>query len=167
VPPQILIQMLAREARGLPDNGVRDLLGVSMKNRFGDSAYFQNQTTYDAAIRAGATFDTSVTNGSQPELSAAARAFGSTFDPSQGCQGFFSPTTAEWAIVDQALLNPSTTLPSIPGLPFDYNGQPHITQIVYFPIVGDNPYIPGFQPAFLFVRKRNPDQNAVVQINLP
>jgi hypothetical protein len=167
VPPQILIQMLVNEARGLPDNGVRDLLGVSMKNRFGDSTYFQNQNTYAAAIMAGATYDTSVTDGQQPELSAAARVFGSTFDPSSGCQGFWSPTTAQWTVVNQALLNPSTTLPSGTGIPFNYNGQPQITQIVYFPIVGDNPNIPDFQPAFLFVRKRNTNQNAVVQINLP
>jgi hypothetical protein len=167
VPPQILIQMLVNEARALPDNSVRDLLGVSLKNRFGDSTYFANQNTYDAAIRAGATFDTSVANGKQPELSAAARVFSSTFDPSSGCQGFWSPTTAQWAIVNQALNNPSPTLPSGTGIPFTYNGQPQITQIVYFPIVGDNPNIPEFQPAFIFVRKRDPGQNAVVQINLP
>ncbi len=161
VPPQILIQMLRSEASGLPDNGVRDLLGVSMKNRFGDSTYFANQNTYAAAIMAGAAYNTSITTGVQPELSAAARVFGSTFDPSSGCQGFWTPTAAQWNTVNQALLNPTTTLPSGTGIPFNYNGHPEITQIVYFPIVGGNP------PSFLFVRKRTSNQNSVVQINLP
>ena len=153
--------MLVSEANGLPDNAVRDLLGVSMKNRFGDSTYFANQNTFDAAIKAGATYNTNVTTGRQPELSPAARVFGSTFDPSSGCQGFWTPTAAQWDIVNQALNNPSPTLPSGTGVPFTYNGQPQITQIVYFPIVGGNP------PVFLFVRKRNSGDNAVVRINLP
>jgi len=162
VPPQILIQMMHNEAGGLSSGTVRQFLGFALQNRFSDNAYFSGQTTYQAAVTAGATHD-STASGIQPELDAAVTVFWDTSgggDLTHGCQGFWSPTNAQWTTINQALTNQDTTLPSNTGIPFTYNGHPEITQIVYFSSVGLNTTVPGKQnaPSFVFVRKR--DANA-------
>lgn len=162
VPPQILIQMMRNEARDLPSTTVRTLIGWAMRNRFNDSQYFANQTTYQAAITAGATHD-GTPNGVQPELDSAAGVFDGFDDPTSGCQGFWSPTAAQWQTVEQAINSGTTTLPSWIGIPFNYNGHPEITQIVYFPSVGQSNTQNA--PSFLFVRKRSTNAPAAVRIN--
>jgi hypothetical protein len=166
VPPQILIQMTRNEARDINSSTVRVLLGYAMKNRFGDSQYFGSQTTYQAAIQAGATYDTSVTTGVQPDLDSASNVFWPTSggsDPTSGCQGFWSPTSSQWQTVQQALNSATTTLPNNIGLPFNYGGHPELTQVVYFPSAGMSNTQNA--PAFLFVRKRTATDPAVVQLN--
>lgn len=166
VPPQVLLKMMNKEAGGLNNPAPSmPLLGWSMRNRFNDSAYFQGQTNYAAAISASAT-QSNLAIGKQPELDAAAGVFDGFFDPSSGCQGFWSPTDSQWVTIDQALKHPTTTLPTGVGEPFCYNGKCKLTQYVYFPSVGFNNR-PGRQnaPAFVFVRKRNVGDIAVVQVN--
>jgi hypothetical protein len=171
VPPQVLLKMMNNEAGGLPDNGAGSmpLLGWTMRNRFSDSAYFRGQITYAAAISASATQST-LSYGKQPELDSAASVFDGFIDPSSGCQGFWSPTDSQWTTVNQALGIGTPTLPTNVGIPFAYDGHPEMTQIVYFSSVGNNNRI-GYQnaPAFLFVRKRDPNANpplpAVVKLN--
>jgi hypothetical protein len=166
VPPQILIQMTRNEARDINSSTVRVLLGYAMKNRFGDNQYFSGQTTYQAAIQAGATYDTSVTTGVQPDLDSASNVFWPTSgggDPTSGCQGFWSPTSSQWQTVQQALNSATTTLPNNIGLPFNYGGHPELTQVVYFPSAGQSNTQNA--PAFLFVRKRTATDPAVVQSN--
>ncbi len=162
VPPQILIQMMHNEARDLSSSTVRSLIGWAMRNRFSDSQYFSNQTTYQAAILAGATYD-ATTNGVQPELNAAASVFDGSADPTSGCQGFWSPTASQWQVVQQALNSGTTTLPTGVGIPFNYGGHPELTQIVYISSVGQSNSQNA--PAFLFVRKRSSNSPAVVSLN--
>jgi hypothetical protein len=162
--------MFSSEAGTLPSSTVRPLLGWSTRNRFGDRTYFSGQTNYQVAITQSATTDPNLADGRQPELDSAAGVFDGYTDPSYGSQGFWSPTTDQWATVNQALGSRTTKLPQNIGIPFDYNGHPEITQIVYFSSVGTNPRR-GYEgaPTFLFVRKRDPNANprlpAVVQID--
>jgi hypothetical protein len=165
VPPQILLQMMLNEARGLSSTTVRKYLGFAMKNRFGDSQYFSGQNTFAAAINAGATHDASLTTGDQPYLDDAVTVFWDTSgggEPTHGCQGFWSPTTSQWQTVQQALNSGTTTLPSGIGIPFNYGGHNELTQVVYLPSVGQSNTQNA--PSFLFVRKRTPGNPAVVQI---
>lgn len=170
VPPQILLQMFSSEAGSLPSSTVRPLLGWSIRNRFSDQKFFSGQTTYRVAITQSATVDTNLKNGRQPELDSAASVFDGYIDPSDGCQGFWSPTTTQWTTVNQALGSRTPTLPNNIGIPFTYNQHPEKTQIVYFSSVGPNTR-PGYTgaPTFVFVRKRDPNANpplpAVVQID--
>ena len=160
-----------REAGGLPANqppattNSRYFLGWAIRNRFNDGAYFENQTTYQAAITVAAEIDTNVDNGPEPELTNAARAFSDKFDPTGGCQGWWSPTPDQWDTVEQALNSGTATLPSNVGAPFSYFSQPEITQFVIFNTVGTNEteYRGQNVPAFIFVRKRSPGQQAVVR----
>lgn len=162
VPPQVLLQMMRNEARGLSSTTVRDLLGWSLRNRFSDSQFFAGQTTYLAAIAAGATKDINLINGQQPELDAAAGVFDGFFDTTQGCQGFWSPTPQQWQGVQLAM--GSQILPANVGAPGFISSYPR--QYVYFPSVGDNPlHRPMFAPSFLFVRKRPAGEPAVIQID--
>ncbi|HXG65560.1 MAG TPA: Ig-like domain-containing protein, partial [Blastocatellia bacterium] len=167
VPPQVLLQMMRSEARGLPSSTVRILLGWSMRNRFNDSQYFPGQTTYQAAIAADATRDTTLLTGEQPELNDAVSVFDGFLDVASGSQGFWSPTESQWATV--RTLFGTTTMPdrSATGIPFFYGGDRTRTQIVYFSSVGTNDRLyPGRGvPTFLFVRKRQSSQPAAVQIN--
>lgn len=140
-----------------------------MQNRFSDQTFFAGQTTYQIAITQGATHN-NLANGKQPELDAAASVFDGFTDESQGSQGFWSPTDSQWATVAQALANSTTTLPSNVGIPFTYNSNPDMTQIVYFSSVGLNNLVGRRNaPAFLFVRKRDPNASprlpAVVRID--
>jgi hypothetical protein len=169
VPPQILIQMLAQEARELPSPVVRQYLAWALRNRFNDKEYFPSQRTYAAAIQ-DATTDPNVVNGKEPELSAAAEVFAALpeTDPTRGCQGFWSPTASQWATVNELLSSRANEMPTpkgVTGISFFYGGNPNITQIVYFPAVGPrnggDPSRP--IPAFLFIRRRTPDQPAAVQ----
>jgi Big-like domain-containing protein len=162
VPPQILLQMMRNEARGLSSTTVRSLIGWALRNRFNDSQFFASQTSYQAAITAGATIDIRLIKGEQPELDSAAGVFDGFIDTSQGSQGFWSPTPQQWQTVQTAM--GSSTLPANVGAPGFISSYPR--QYVYFPSVGDNPiHRPMFAPSFLFVRKRPAGQPAVVQIN--
>ena len=166
VPPQILLQMMLNEARGLSSTSVRKYLGFAMKNRFGDSQYFPGQNTFASAINAGATHDATLTTGDQPYLDDAATVFWDTSgggDPTFGCQGFWSPTASQWQTVQQALNNGTTTLPGGIGIPFNYNGHNELTQVVYLSSVGQSNTQNA--PSFLFVRKRSAGNPAVVQID--
>lgn len=170
VPPQVLLKMMNNEAGGLVDPAPSmPLLGWTMRNRFNDSVYFQNQTTYAAAINASAT-QSNLANGKQPELDSAASVFDGFFDASSGCQGFWSPTDDQWGTIKQALDSHTPTLPTGVGEPFCYNGNCNKTQYVYFPSVGlNNREGRKKAPAFVFVRKRDPQANpplaAVVQVD--
>lgn len=154
--------MMRNEARGLTSTTVRLLLGWSLRNRFNDGQFFSGQTTYSAAINAGATRDTDLKAGEQPELDAAANVFDGFIDPSEGGQGFWSPTPDQWMRVQAAI--GSNDLPANVGAPGFISSYPR--QYVYFSSVGDNPiHRPRFAPSFLFVRKRPPGGPAVIQIN--
>jgi hypothetical protein len=174
VPPQILLQMLRKEARGLENTNLRKFLSWTMRNRFGNTAYFNGQNTYEAAIRAAATWDSSFSDGQGTELDAGASVFAATSvndpingDPTGGCQGFWSPTPAQWLRVKEALASKTNQIPGNIGLPFDYFHQPHRTQVVYFKKAGTNETVYPNQdvPAFLFVRMRQPGDPSVVQLD--
>jgi hypothetical protein len=170
VPPQILIQMLAKEAFQLPSPVVRQYLAWALRNRFNDKEYFSTQRTYAAAIKQ-ATTDPNVVNGKEPELSAAAEVFAAppgAVDPTQGCQGFWTPTARQWSEVQRLLNSATTAMPTpegVTGISFFYEGgrAPNLTQIVYFPAVGGRNDDMN-TPAFLFIRQRTPDQPAAVRI---
>lgn len=164
VPPQILLQMMRNEARGLRSTTVRSLLGWALRNRFGDSAGFNGQTTYEAAINNAATKDPNVTTGEQPELDSAASVFRArdNEDPTQGCQGFWSPLPAQWARVRE-IINTGSNDFSNTGIPFCYGGNCAATQIVLIPSVGNSNQYPN-TPSFLFVRKRAAGEGNAFQI---
>ena len=167
VPPQILLQMMHNEAGGVSSTTVRRYLGFALKNRFSDSQYFSGQTTYQAAVNAGATHS-DLGTGLQPFLDDAVTVFWDTSgggDPTYGCQGFWSPTDAQWAILNDALSSRTTTLPDNVGAPSFVSSYPR--QYVYFSSVG-NGTVPGSRnaPSFVFVRKRpDPNDQAVIKLD--
>jgi hypothetical protein len=157
--------MMHNEAGGVSSATVRKYLGFALKNRFSDSQYFSGQTTYQAAVNAGATHD-DLGTGVQPFLDDAATVFWDTSgggDPTYGCQGFWSPTDSQWTILQQALNSGTTDIPDGVGAPSFVSSYPR--QYVYFSSVGHGT-VPGSTnaPSFVFVRKRpNPSDPAVVQ----
>lgn len=171
VPPQILLQMMRNEARGLRSESVQRFLGWAFRNRFGDTQYFSNSQTYEDGITREATYDTSVFKGDQPELYNASAVFGAPSgapDPTFGCQGFWSPTEAQWQLVKSLINSNTSDMPdrSALGAPFFYGGDGSRTQIVLLPSVGlsnDTQNRPT-APSFLFIRKRSPSDPAAMQI---
>jgi hypothetical protein len=169
VPPQILLQMLRNESRAFGDRPLlKSLLGWSFRNRFGDRNFVHQ--TYEANIKNEATYDPTLKNGDPRELRPAAGTFADpqNFDPSSGCFGFWSPKNTQWEKVKLMLDSGTTQMTerSQTGMGFYYTGNPALTQIVYFPVVGLNNR-PDFDqaPAFLFMRKREPSQPAAVRID--
>jgi hypothetical protein len=171
VPPQILIQMLAKEAFQLSSPVVRQYLAWAIRNRFGDRKNFAKHNTYEGWIRQNATINDRLFDGPEPELSAAAEVFAAppgAVDPTQGCQGFWTPTARQWSEVQRLLNSATTAMPTpegVTGISFFYEGgrAPNLTQIVYFPAVGGRNDDMN-TPAFLFIRQRTPDQPAAVKI---
>jgi hypothetical protein len=169
VPPQILIQMLVGEAVGQTGPGDTSQLAIasSAKNRFGDSNFPGGTTaTYQAVIIPNQYFGASNTtpNGPEPELSNAVSIFnGTTGDIVGGSKCYWSPTAAQWAIVQQALNTNAAAFPDNTGAPGCWAGQGR--QIVYKTSVGTNTRGGDFAgaPAFLFLRQSSATP-VVVQI---
>jgi hypothetical protein len=136
VPPQVLIQMLYAEAHGqsAPGDASQPMLLATMKNRFGQTVWPGGGTgTWQAVVIPGqVSINTSITTGSQPELSNSASVFTGATPSSivQDAQAFWSPTTTQWTSIQSYLSagTPSnavsdTTWKSTLGAPQAWAGQ--------------------------------------------
>jgi hypothetical protein len=167
VPPQVLIQMMQAEAQGTGNSGLMQQLGEIARNRFSSSFFDPPYTNYQNAIP-GATgtwpvqfATTSTTTGIEPELDAAVTVFLNDTPDVCGALSFWTPTLAQWQIVQAAWQNPTTTFPSNTGAPtYNINVWPTSNQqIIYSSSVGTQS---NGAPNFLFLSVRNPTDFAVV-----
>ncbi len=171
--PQILIKMLVGEAGG--QSAATDMtqpsIGVAVRNRFGDDD-FGSPSTYQAAI-IPSQFDglnnpvaNAVTDGPEPLLGHAANVFSNTTGAIvENATCFWSPTTAEWTIVEDAFSSGTTTFPENLLGPNCYLESER--QILIKTSVADNNSGGKWAgaPAFLFIQKRSPTAPAVRRID--
>jgi len=169
VPPQIMIKMVVGEAGGQPGNIDQQAILVSARNRFGDSAFPGGKTaTWQAVITPAQYYGANdpTTNGPQQELDNASAVFtGQVSDIVGGSKCYWSPTTAQWLVVQQAIQSGTTTFPANTGTPACFAANKR--QIVYKASIGLNVSGgPNYQnaPAFVFIRTRQSNQPAAVQI---
>jgi hypothetical protein len=176
VPPQILIQMLYGEANGQPRKAVnpdfvsQPALGVATRNRFAQTGW-GGVTTYQAAITPLQFMGiaTSVLNGPDPELRAAAEVYSGVTNVSvldAGC--FFTPTVSGWNAIQAAYQNQDAQVPSVSFDPRCYQADPvnypYGRQLVIKTTIGLNASGNG-APAFIFERPRpQASDPAVIEI---
>ena len=165
IPPQVLVQLLNGEAGG--QTGTGDMsqveIGMSARNRIGDTPYFPGSTNYQTTITATqyyglGTAAGQVTTGVLPALNNAVTVFQDTGDLTGGSECYWSPTTAQWQIVQQALASKTTVMPANTGKPACYNvGSSVGPQIVYSSLVANNNRGGNYAnaPAFVFLRPRS------------
>ncbi len=137
VPPQLLIQMMQAEAGGTGNSTLMQGLGEVARNRFGTSI-FNTSTTWQNTIIPGQFATSSTTTGIQPELNAAVTVFITTSPDFCGALSFWTPTSAQWSVVQTAWNSGTTTFPSGTGAP-TYNPSVWPTsnqQIIYSSNVG-------------------------------
>ncbi len=173
VPPQILIKMLVGEAGGQSAAGdmTQPAIGVAARNQFGD-ADFGSPSTYQAAI-IPEQFDglndpvaNALANGPEPPLTHAAGVFSNVVGAIvENATCFWSPTTAEWTIVQAALDSGTTTFPENLFDPDCYDASER--QILIKTSVADNASGGNKEgaPAFLFIQERDPTAPAVRRID--
>jgi hypothetical protein len=170
VPPQVMIQMLVGEAGA--QAGSSDLsqpsIAVSARNRFGDSNFPGGtagtyQTVMVPGQYAGLSLPAAVqaTSGVNPELQNAADVFSGTTGPiiPTGAKCYWSPTSAQWAIIKTALQTGATKEPANIGTPDCWSPPSHLPsgksrQIVYKTSVGMNQSGGKYAgaPAFVFLQ---------------
>ncbi len=173
VPPQILIKMLVGEAGGQTAAGdmTQPAIGVAARNRF-DDPDFDSPSTYQAAI-VPEQFEglnnpvaNALENGPEPPLTHASGVFSNAIGAIvENATCFWSPTTAEWTIVQAALDSGTTTFPENVGDPDCY--LPNERQALVKTSVADN--ASGGEsagaPAFLFIQQRDSTAPAVRRID--
>jgi hypothetical protein len=167
-----IIQFLAGEARGQvgPGDESQPAIAVSARNRFGDAAFPGGTAqTYQAVLIESQYYGVTNTtaNGLQPELDNAVGVYTETTGAIvANSKCYWSPTTAQWATVQQALNSKTTTFPSNVGAPGCWSGQPR--QIVYKTSVANNNRGGNYAgaPAFLFLQKI-PQANVPAVIEIP
>jgi len=168
IPPQILIRFMVGEAGGQTGDMSQLAIASSAKNRFGDSNFPGGSTaTYQAVIIPGQYYGASdgTTNGHEPELTNAVSIFtGTTGDIVGGAKCYWSPTAAQWSVVQQALAGGATQFPANTGAPGCWDGQPR--QIVRKTSIGANNRGGAYAgaPAFLFLRESSAGSVVVVEI---
>ncbi len=169
VPPQVLIQMLYGEANGQP-RGVGDLvsqraIGVAARNRLTQPiwrvASYQDVITKEQFDG----IETTIVNGPDYELAAAAEVYSRTTDVSvlnAGC--FFSPTASAWATIQSAFSSQTTVVPTVAGDPRCYNMTAFGRQLIIKRSIGMNANGSG-APAFIFEQQRDSEADpAVIEI---
>jgi hypothetical protein len=168
VPPQILIKLMVGEAGGQVTGGdtSQPAIAASARNRLGDPDFNSGATTYQGQITTDQYFGASNTtaNGQEPELDNSVGIFtGLIGDIVSGSKCYWSPTAAQWTIVQQALNTNATTFPANTGAPGCWVGQGR--QIVNKTSIGVNNRGGDYAgaPAFLFLRLSSVT-SAVVQI---
>ena len=170
VPPQILVQLLHGEAGGQTGEGDMSQVsvGVVARQRFYDPD-FGNHSTHYGVITAPNQFAPNLNLSSGPDLVLGNAAKVYTNHPStigivEDAKCFWSPTVAQWNVVQAALQSQTTQFPQGTGAPDCWATQPR--QILYKTSIGPNTNPPPQQgaPAFLFLRKRSPAEPAVRQI---
>lgn len=164
-----MIRMVVGEAGGQSGDIDQQAILVSARNRFGDRDFPGGRTaTWQAVLIPSQYYGASdpTENGPEQELRNAAEVFTSQIDDIVGgSKCYWSPTYAQWQIVQAALQSATTQYPTGTGGPVCY--QANKRQIVYKASIGPN--ISGGPlyanaPAFVFVRERPPSQPAAVQI---
>jgi hypothetical protein len=168
VPPQVMIQMLVGEAGGQPYDVEQQSILVSARNRFDDGDFPPKSSTWQGVLTSPGQYDglpNGTTNGPERELNNAARVFsGEVGDIVAGAQCYWSPTNAQWAIVQTALQSGTANMPLNTNSKCWTNAT---RQLVYKASIGLN--VSGGAnyagaPAFVFARKRLSNAPAVVQI---
>jgi len=169
VPPQILIQMLNREAGGQIAEGDMSQLSIAVaaRNRFGDDD-FGDYGTYQEVVTSAFQWNSDLHHGPDRELGNAARVYrndSSTQGIIEDAKCLWSPRTAQWALVQAALQSQTTVFPSGTGSPSCWQSSGR--QILYKTSIGLNANGGDYAgaPAFLFVRERSANDPAVRQIN--
>lgn len=169
VPPQIMIKMVVGEAGGQPGDVDQQAILVSARNRFGDSTFPGGKTaTWQAVVIPSQYYGASnpTENGPDQELANAKAVFtNETSDIVAGSKCYWSPTFAQWQVVQQTIQSGTTTFPANTGAPACWTASKR--QIVYKASIGLNVSGgPNYQnaPAFVFVRQRQSSQPAAVQI---
>jgi hypothetical protein len=176
IPPQILLQVMYSEAHGQSAQyGSADLseqaIGVTIRNRFGDSQWFRGSTTYQNSITPAQfrNLNSTLTTGSDAqgmptaELTNAAAVYGGSSTVSVGnAKCFFSPNAVDWlrlqtALAKGTLIRPTITKVNEPGC-FAIHRQ-----YVYKASISTNINGSG-APAFIFEQWRNLTDPAVIQI---
>jgi hypothetical protein len=177
VPPLILARELYGEAHGqiaVGDNVSELAIGSAIRNRFGDNAYFngfnywQNMTSqqFNGLQNCGIGCLSSVSHSA--EVTNAALLFAgintSATDVADA-RCFFSPSSADWQEVSQALQSRTTVFPSPLSVNVKCWSAPN-RQIVYKTSVPNNATCKSCAgaPAFLFLQYRVSSAPAVIQI---
>lgn len=151
-------------------------IGTGVRNRFGDTAWFEGMTTYQNTITAGQfqgiqkcqAPGTCVQNGTTPELSNAALIYGGVTTDAMNVANakcFFSPDSPGCDSIQKALGNSKiTVVPQVKGDPgcFSYLSVQN-EQFIYKASVPDNANGNG-APAFMFVQYTKSSDPAVIQI---
>lgn len=174
VPPQIMIKLVVGEAGGQPNDVDHQAILVTARNRFGDTEYFGGyggaEATWQAVLLPGQFKGLLAPglpeNGPEQPLRNAGRVFaGEVGDIVGGAQCFFSPTADQWKEIQEAFTLGSTSVPVITDDPGCFPRS--IRQFVIKASIGASTRGGIFQgaPAFVFVRRRQPNEPAVVQIN--
>lgn len=176
IPPQNLVQMLYGEADGQQGTGDTSQISVgsAARNRINNSDSPGNTNWQNTVASTGfSLWSTSPPNqaGHYNETANAAGLFSGTISDQVGGAGcFWSPTNyphnppSQWDNIVTALNSKTTTFPAKTGNPACYGSVPR--QIVIKTSVGTNNRGGNFAgaPAFVFLRKRNATDPAVVQI---
>ena len=145
-------------------------IGVSIRNRLGDSVYFKGSTNYNNAITPGQFMGiaSSVTTGTTAQgvataelLNAAAVYDGSSTISVANARCFFSPSAAGWTQIQAALATATTLLPTVSFDPKCFG--PAFRQFIYKSSVSLNTNGSG-APSFIFVQMRKSTDPAVIQI---
>jgi hypothetical protein len=170
VPPQVLIQMMQAEAGGTGNSTLMQGLGDVATNRI-ESGIFYNtptgyNTNYQNTIVGGqfATTDAQYPNGVQtgisPEHNLSVAVFLSSGGAFCDALAFWTPTAAQWSVVEAAWQSGTTTFPSGTGAPTYSSSQWPTSnqQIIYTSNVGTQS---NGAPNFLFLGWRSPSQVAV------
>ena len=177
VPPQILLQVMYGEAygeaRAYPNGIDEQAVGVTIRNRLGDSTYFSGSTTYQNTITTqqfpNGAINTSITTGTTPQgtqspelINAAAVFAGTTSVSVASAKCYFSPTSSEWQSIQAALNSPTTDLPTVADDPGCYT---HHEQFVYKMSISPSTIpINAGAPAFIFTQYRAQTAPAVIEI---
>ncbi|MFQ5663804.1 MAG: hypothetical protein ACE5HL_08230 [Terriglobia bacterium] len=162
IPPQKIIQMIEAEAGGTGNNSAMTAVAIVARNRIRDTQFFDSDTTYQNTIRSGQFAFTGTATGIQPELNIAVGVFtGATQDNTCGSLAFWSPTPAEWQIVQDAIASGQTDFPPGTGAPNFQDPFQSRRQIVHIQAVG---FKADGQPNFLFLRSRSLTVPAAVQL---
>jgi hypothetical protein len=174
VPPQAIIQMMYGEARGATSGGqtaadiTMETLGNALGNRINDRD-FGNPTTWLAAISGGSQGyqrSQNITNGVQPELTAAANVFSQASPiyniPNATC--FITPTSSDWSAIQQALSSNATAVPDLgqddPKC-YEPNNQKSGVQFV---IKDSITFFSDGRPYFIFIRAKQSNDPAILEV---
>ncbi len=161
IPPQLLIQMMYAEAGGTNQTAMQSL-GETIENRFSSPLFDNTFYNWQNSLVSGqVALNTSITTGVQPELNAAVNVFTDTNAGWCGALSWWSPTSAQWSSVQNAISSGTTTFPSGTGAP-TYNSSVWPTssqQILYVSSVGIKS---GGVPNFLYLATRTSSQAAAV-----